>query len=118
MGTEAVSVRLLAEPLDLSMATRGDFQVGIAATNRGAVPIDPGLDHARLLINDQDSLAWSDAILNGHREARWYHLPPGESVSLSWGSMGEIFFPRPGAYTLKLKLDAVQSAPVVVHVRP
>ncbi len=118
MRTEAVSVMLLAQPLDLSMTTRGDFRVGIEATNRGAAPIDPGLDRARLLINGEDSLAWSDAILNGHREARWYRLPPGETVSMSWGSMGEIFFPRPGVYTLKLELGAIQSAPVVVHVRP
>ncbi len=73
MRTEAVSVMLLAQPLDLSMTTRGDFRVGIEATNRGAAPIDPGLDRARLLINGEDSLAWSDAILNGHQaRARRY----------------------------------------------
>jgi hypothetical protein len=118
MSTEPLSVKLLAEPRDLSMSTRGEFQVGISATNRGAATLEPELERARLLVNGEDSLAWSDAILNGHREASWFELPPGESVSMSWGSMGGIFFPGPGAYTLKLTLRELDIAPVVVHVRP
>jgi hypothetical protein len=118
MSTEPIELELLAEPRDLSMTTRGVFEVGIVASNRGAAPVDPALDRARLLINGEDSLPWSDAIGNGLREARWFQLPPGESVSMSWPSMGEIFFPGPGVYTLELRLRDIESAPVVVHVRP
>lgn len=118
MSTESISVKLLAEPRDLSMTTRGDFQVGIAATNRGTAAVDPELDGARLRVNGEDSLAWSDAIGNGRREARWDDLPPGESVSMTWGSLGKALFPGPGTYRLELSLRSIQSAPVVVHVRP
>lgn len=118
MGTEAVDVRLLAEPHALSMSTRDDFQVGIAATNRGTATIDPALDRARLLVNGKDFLAWSDAIGNGLREANWFELPPGETVSMSWSAMGELLFPTPGEYTLKLSLGNTESTPVVVRVRP
>jgi hypothetical protein len=118
MSTGSISLRVLAEPRDLSMATRGDFQVGIAAANRGAVHVDPELHLARLLVDGKDSLVFSEALLNGFRDARWDDLPPGETVSMSWGSMGEQLFASPGAYTLKLTRGDIESAPVVVRVSP
>ena len=118
MSTGSISVTVLAEPRDLSMATRGDFQVGIAATNHGHAAVDPELHLARLLVDGRDSLVFGDAIGNGIREGKWWDLPPGETVSMRWGSMGEALLPGPGSYTLKLTLGDVESAPVVVRVRP
>lgn len=118
MSTEPIEIELLAEPRELSMSERSAFDVGIRATNRGTTSIDPGLDRARLLINDQDSLQWADAISNGHREEKWFELPPGDSVSMSWSSMGDVFFPHPGVYTLKLRLRDTESTPVDVRVDP
>lgn len=111
-----VELTLLARPLELSMSTRGEFEIGISATNRGTTTIDPALYRTRLLINDEDSLPFSDAIGNGVREREWFELAPGETVSMSWPSMGEIFFPVPGTYTLKLNLGGVESEPVAIRV--
>jgi len=118
MSTDAIHLKLLAEPHDLFMAERGKFEVGVTASNRGTEVVDPELYRARLLINGRDSLVWSDAIGNGYREAKWFALPPGDSVSMIWTSMGESFFPRPGVYTLILRLSHIEAAPVVVRVRP
>ena len=118
MSPDPIEIELLAAPRELSLGERAAFEIGIVATNRGPEAVDPGLDRARLEINGQDSLQWGDAIANGIRDEEWYELPPGQSVSMTWPSMGEIFFPTPGTYTLKLSLREIESAPVEVRVDP
>jgi hypothetical protein len=118
LSADPIEIELLAQPRELAMGDRAAFEVGIVATNRGATTVDPRLDRARLEINGQDSLQWGDAIANGVRDEEWYELPPGRSVSMTWPSMGEIFFPAPGDYTLKLRLRDTESAPAVVRVAP
>lgn len=92
--------------------------IGFAATNMGAGVIDPELFGVRLFINDEDSLIWGEAIANGHREANWFALPPGNTVSMSWSTLGDSLFPVPGEYALKLRLDNVESPAVVVRLLP
>jgi len=118
MSRDAIHLELLAEPRSFSMAERDRFKVGIVASNRGTVVIDPELHRARLLINGQDSLIWSDAISNGQREGKWFALPPGEKVSMDWTALGQWLFPGPGVYTLKLRLGDIEAAPVEVRVLP
>jgi hypothetical protein len=114
----AVQIELVVSPRELSMRGRDAFEIGLVATNRGSSAIDPGLDQARLSIDGADSLQWAETIANGLREEKWFSLPPGESVSMSWPSMGAILFPRPGLYTLILRLGATESSAVVVRVAP
>ena len=116
--TEAIHLSLLAEPREFAMAERDKFDVGVMARNLGKETIDPELHRARLLINGRDSLQWGDAISNGVREEKWYSLPPGESVSISWGSMGAALFPDSGEYILRLRLGTFEAEPIVVRVRP
>jgi hypothetical protein len=118
LSADPIEIELLATPRELSMSERAAFEIGIVATNRGTTAVDPALDRARLEIDGQDSLQWGDAIANGVRDEEWYELPAGQSVSMTWPSMGEIFFPAPGTYTLKLRLRDTESAPAVVRVDP
>lgn len=114
--TPPIRLQLLAEPLRLSMAGRTAFKVGLAATNLGAGTVDPQLHRTRLLVDDRDVPAWSLAIGNGRREDRWFALPPGETVSLTWTSLGERLFPAPGDYVLTLRLGGTSSPAVQVRV--
>lgn len=118
MSTDAISLQLFAEPRNFSVAGRDEFEVGIVATNWGAEVVDPELHRARLLINGRDSLIWADAIANGLRQPEWSALPPGGTVSMSWPSMGEAFFPEPGVYALQLRVGHIEAPPVAIRVSP
>lgn len=113
---QPIRLELIAEPLTLAMADRKAFKVGLAATNRGAATVDPQLHRTRLVVNDRDAPAWMLAVGNGRREAKWLALPPGETVTLTWTSLGESLFPAPGEYVLTLRLDGASSPAVWVRV--
>lgn len=113
---DLVQVKLVVEPRQFSMSERQSFKISIVATNQGDQVIDPELHRAQLFVNDTKSMVWSLAISNGRRETKWYALPPGDTVSMSWSSMGPSLFPDPGEYTLILRLDNQESAPIQVHV--
>jgi hypothetical protein len=117
-GDPGVEIELLAEPRVLAMRERGRFEAGFVVSNTGATTVDPLLHLARLLINGEDSLQWGEAVGNGLREEEWFALPPGRSFSASWSSLGEVFFPAPGDYTLQIRLGAAESALAVVRVEP
>jgi hypothetical protein len=113
---EAIDVELRAEPVELTVSERGHFTVSIAATNRGDAAVDPELHRTKLLVNGTESKAWSLAIGNGQREAKWFALPPRETVSMSWSSLGESLLTGPGEFLLTLVYDDKASAPVRVRV--
>ena len=105
-----------AEPGRLTMSERKNFKISIAATNEGGKVINPQLHEARLFVNGKESTVWSLAIGNGKREAKWFALPPGETVSMTWSSMGESLLTGPGLFRLALRLDEMQLAPIQVQV--
>ncbi len=116
MKKETVKLVLRAEPQQLTMSERKDFKISLAATNQGREIIDPQLHRAQLLVNGKESKVWSLAIGNGKREAKWFALPPGETVSMTWSSMGESLLTGPGVFTLTLRFDEMQLAPLQVQV--
>ena len=116
MKKGAIKLLLSAEPRQFTMSERRIFKISLAATNQGGETVDPQLHRARLLVNGEESKAWSLAIGNGKREAKWFALPPGETVSMTWSSLGDSLFTRPGLFTLVLDFDETQSAPIQVEV--
>ena len=117
MKKEAIHLEFKAEPLKLTMSERKQFKLSVAATNGGSEVVDPELHRARLFVNGKESKAWSLAVGNGKREAKWSALPPGETVSMTWSSMGESILTGPGTFTLVLRLDETELAPVRVRVQ-
>lgn len=117
MNTDSMQVELTADPLKFRISEIDNFNISIAATNQGDQVVDPELYRARLFINGKDSLAWSDMISNGHRETKWFALPPGDTVSMSW-AMGRSLFSVPGEYTLVLHYGGKELKPIQVHVLP
>ena len=118
MNEELIHLKLIADPFQFSMTECYDFKIGIVATNLGNEVINPELHCVKLFINDKESRVWSLAIGNGKREAKWFALPPGDTVSMNWSSMGASFFPAPGEYTLILRLGNKETSPIVVRLLP
>ncbi len=116
MNNASIRLRIIANPLQLTMSARDCFEIGLIATNLGASLVDPELHRVALLVDGMASKSWQLAIGNGHREPMWFALPPGESVSLSWPRMGLSLFPRAGVFTLVLRLDQTESTSVSVRV--
>ena len=109
-------MELTADPLQLTISERENFRISIGATNEGGEVIDPELRRAQLFVNDKWSIAWMLAISNGRREAKWSALPPGETVSMTWSSMGESLFPDPGEFALVLHYNDTELPPIKVQV--
>lgn len=113
---ELIEVQLGANPLSVPMSDIEAFKISISATNQGDETIDPELHRARLSVNGQDSIDWSLTISNGRREEKWFALPPGETVSMEWSSMGQFLFPTPGEYALELHYGGRVLPAVEVYV--
>jgi hypothetical protein len=113
-----IDVLIEADPTVFPISDISAFKISISATNRGSEEIDPELNQASLFINGQDSLAWNETIGNGRREEKWFALPSGESVSMSWSTIGRSLFPTPGDYTLELHYGGRVMAPIQVQVLP
>jgi len=116
MKEEPVKLVLRAEPQQLTLSERKYFKISLAAINQGREIVDPQLHRVKLLVNGEESKVWSLAISNGKREAKWFALPPGETVSMTWASMGESLLTGPGVFTLALRFDDMQLAPIQVRV--
>ena len=116
MKAEMIKVALTAEPLQFTMSERKNFKISIAATNQGDEVVNPELYRAKLSINGEDSIVWMLAIGNGAREKKWFALPPGETVSLTWPSLGESLFPNPGVFEMVLRYFDTELAPIQVQV--
>jgi hypothetical protein len=111
-----IEVALRAEPLQLTEMERKNFKITISATNRGGATVDPELHRAKLLVNGKESRAWSLAIGNGKRETKWFALPPGETVSMTWSSLGESLLAGPGEFSLVVLFHGKESVPTRVQV--
>lgn len=118
MVQDPITVALSVEPNDLPIRDRESVVVTLTATNHGRRTVDPRLREARLLVNGRESKAWQLAVGNGRRPASWAALPSGESISMSWSSLGPSLFPEPGDYQLTLSLRDQRLSPVEIRVRP
>ncbi len=116
MQKETIKLELSAKPLQIKMSERRDFKISIIATNQGDKIIDPQISRAKLFVNDKRSIVWSLAISNGKREAKWFALPPDETVSMTWSAMGESLFPKPGIFTLVLNFNEIKLNPIKIQV--
>ncbi|MBC7775973.1 MAG: hypothetical protein H7246_11110 [Phycisphaerae bacterium] len=116
MKKKDMLIELNASPLNLSLLERDQFKVTISATNHGASIADPELHLAELYVNDIPSKPWSLAIGNGKREAKWTALPSGETISMTWATLGEALFPEPGEYILILKHKSTTLPPIKVQI--
>jgi hypothetical protein len=56
------------------------------------------------------------AVGNGRREEKWYALPPGDTVEMTWSTLGERLLAGPGDYALVLSFDGHEAEPVTVSV--
>lgn len=114
---DAIELQLIAEPVQLAMADRPAFRIGLVATNRGSATVDPELHRVRLWVNGQESVEWNEALGNGRRPPAWQALPPGDRVDATWSHLGPSLFPVPGDYTLVLEWQGRLLAAVHVSVR-
>ena len=112
-----VTLALGAEPARLPAAERDRLALTLTATNDGDEVVDPELHRTALLVDGAPAIAFGLAVGNGRRDDRWFALPPGESVSMTWSSLGEAVLPaEPGEHELVLALNGVRSAPARVVV--
>jgi hypothetical protein len=115
-----VSIRLTLDvaPTSLTIATLDQLKLTLTARNVGAAMVDPELHRAQLTVNGTPSKAFSNAVSNGRREEKWFALPAGDEVAMTWSTLGERLIFEPGDYTLALSLDDNAAEPVTVTVTP
>jgi hypothetical protein len=113
-----IQTQLSAEPTSLTEDTRDQLRITLTATNVGMEIVDPELSRAQLRVNGTPSRAFSLAVGNGRRPEKWYALAPGDSVSMTWSTLGERLFPGPGEYALVLSLHDQEADTVTVSVQP
>ena len=101
--TQALKVELLLSSQAFPAAAIGGFSIGVRISNQGKDSLSPEAHLYDLLVNDAPSSAFMLAIGNGKREAKWFSLPPGETVEMHWKTMGPSLFPGAGEYRLQLK---------------
>ncbi len=118
MQEDPIQIEIRVEPSRLALSERSHFRITLLATNRGTQPVDPELRLVDLLVDGRRSEEWSLAVGNGRREDRWYSLPAGETVSMTWSSLGESLLAGPGDHTLVPRLHGKLGQPVRVHVTP
>lgn len=111
-----LDLKLVVDPATLAMADRPRFKAGFEITNRSASVIDPKAWDAVLLVNGQRAPAWDLAVQNGAHDDTWTHLPPNQTLAMSW-PLGEALFEAPGDYHLVLQLAGAESK-VDVRVTP
>ncbi|MEQ8997201.1 MAG: hypothetical protein RID53_11960 [Coleofasciculus sp. B1-GNL1-01] len=114
---DTVQLQITAEPLEFSISEIQNFKISLTATNQSDEVTNPELHLVKLFINGEQSMAWNLAISNGLREEKWFALPAGDRVSMSW-SMGQSLFPTPGEYTLVPSYKDKELEPIQVHVLP
>lgn len=98
-----IVANLHVSPTSLRLADIADFEIGFTAINRGHRSQDPHCSQYSLEVNGVPSITFGLAVSNGKREAKWFDLPPGDTVGLTWKTMGASLFPKAGEYALTLK---------------
>ncbi|MDA0163050.1 hypothetical protein OM076_22445 [Solirubrobacter ginsenosidimutans] len=114
----SIRLRLDVEPTSLTLATLDQLKLTLTARNVGMAIVDPELHRARLTVNGTPSKAFANAVGNGRREEKWFALPAGDEVAMTWSTLGERLIFEPGDYALALSLDENAAEPVTVVVAP
>jgi hypothetical protein len=114
----SIQLTLDVEPTSLTIATLDQLQLTLTARTVGVAMVDPELHRAQLTVNGTPSKAFSNAVANGRRDEKWFALPAGDEVTMTWSTLGERLIFEPGDYTLALSLDENASVPVTVAVAP
>jgi hypothetical protein len=109
-------VKLIAEPLQFNIKDLASFIIGVEAYNETPGIITPGLDRSSLFINGALSHSWELAVGNGRREPKWFNLPPGEKIAMTWPTLGQSLFKNPGSFQLQLKLGTHLLDSILVEV--
>ena len=113
-ATGTVTWKLSASTRRLSMATRADWRLRVAATNAGSSVTRPSIASLRFRVNQQPSFGADLAFSNGIMEAGWMALDPGKSV-MTERAVGLKLFTTPGAYQIEL-VDAAGAVATAVQV--
>jgi hypothetical protein len=116
MKKEKLILKLSASALKLNYSLRNNFVITMTVTNNEDVIIEPELNSTKLLINGKASFVWMETVGNGLSESNWYSLPPGQTVSKSWATLGEQLFNAPGEYVLQLQLRNTKSEHIKIIV--
>lgn len=116
MKKEKLLLSLSSPVTEFVFSLRSKFVIAMSVTNVHDRIIEPELHLTKLMVNGKESVAWMEAISNGHRSSNWFSLLPGQSVSISWSTMGDQLFPTPGIYILQLRLRALKSDEVKITV--
>lgn len=116
MKKEKLKLILSATPLEFCFSLRKNFFITLMVTNCDNLIINPELHLTKLMINGKESFSWMEAVGNGLRDSNWFSLPPGETTSMSWSTMGDQLFPAPGEYILQLQLINIKSEQIKIIV--
>lgn len=116
MKKENISIQLSTNTETIILSKLKNFEISISGTNHGNRVVNPEFQMTDLYVNGVKSMTWMLAIGNGIREAKWYSLPPNETTSMSWSTMGEQLFLVPGDYTLQLRLRNIKSNSIKITV--
>jgi hypothetical protein len=116
MKKEKLKLILSATPLEFRFSLRKNFVIVMIVINSDNRIIDPELHLTQLIINKKESFPWMEAVGNGLRDSNWFSLPPSETTSMSWSTMGEQLFSAPGEYILQLRLRNIKSEQIKVIV--
>lgn len=106
-----IMIRLLVEPVRLSMDRLESFRIGLIATNTTNTAVDPHLFGVRLLVNGTPSPAF-DLVTGNVMPVKWDNLPAGETTPPIEWPLGKALFPTPGTYNLVLRLSWENWTPV------
>ena len=104
----AISIQIIAEPLELKINELNQFNIGVEATNNSDKPIDPKMYDIVLEVDGERNYAWDLAIQNSPREEAWWNLEPGETITALW-PLGEAMFAQPGQYEIVIRLEHQES---------
>ena len=111
-----VMLILSGDPLNFYFSERNSFKLTITAKNERDSAFNPELHFTKLIVNGEESIFWTETISNGHRESKWFFLPPGETTSMTWSTIGGQLFHEPGEYILQLQLRDIKSDEIKISV--
>lgn len=115
---EGVNLEVKLSKLEFPLSELEKVEITVSGTNLSGDTLDPRFHALEMWIHDQPSMAWQLTIGNGLRPMKWYKLPPGESVELTWSTLAASLFPEPGKYPVKIVFNDAVISEFNVRVLP